>query len=156
VHASANRGILVAPYLDRTLEPYGKNYTAADFALCFTCHSERPFSTNTSDGTTNFTLHRFHVAGISALIPKPTGGTDIDTPGDGQGNATCSECHFRLHSTIYAVGTTPYKRLVNFAPDVLPYNGVLQFSMLPLDSNGVSHGSCTLVCHGVVHDKKDY
>jgi predicted CXXCH cytochrome family protein len=156
VHVSANRGILVAPYLDRTLEPYGKDYDAADFALCFTCHSERPFSTNSPAGTTNFTLHRFHVAGIGTLINKPTGGTDIDTAGDGQGNATCSECHFRLHSTIYAVGQSINKRLVNFAPDVQPYNGTLSFSLLPVDVNGVSHGSCTLVCHGVVHDKKAY
>jgi predicted CXXCH cytochrome family protein len=153
VHVSANRGILIAPYLDRVLVARGKPWNAADFALCFSCHSERPFTTNTPAGTTNFVKHRFHVAGIGLT---GTGGLSIDTPGDGQGNALCAECHFRLHSTAFAVGTQPYKRLVNFAPDVQPYNGSLTWVQLPPDSQGNGHGTCTLVCHGAVHNARAY
>ena len=154
VHVSQFRGLLVANYQDRVLEPRNKAYTNTDFALCFTCHTERPFSQNATTNTTGFSYHRFHVAGIET---KGSGGTSIDTAGDGQGNAICSECHFRLHSTVYAVnGQTPNKRLVNFAPNVQPFNGVLNFTLLPVDGSGRGHGTCTLVCHGVEHDKKSY
>lgn len=152
-HVSPNRSLLIANYKDRVLSTKLVAYNTNDFALCFTCHSERPFAQNAATNTTNFSFHRFHVAGIDN---KGTGGTDIDTPGDGQGNATCSECHFRLHSTMFTVGQSPNKRLVNFSPNVLPLNGVLRFTLLPLGTNGVSHGTCTLVCHGVDHDAKRY
>ena len=52
---------------------------------------------------------------------------DIDTPGAGQGNATCAECHFRTHGTALADGRPePEKGLVNFAPNVQPLNGALE------------------------------
>ena len=157
VHVSANRGLLLANYQDRDLEPTGKAFAATDFALCFTCHSERAYSTNDTT-TTNFPKHRFHVAGIANWMGNnPAAGLSIDVAGDGKGNATCSECHFRLHSTAFAVNNQPPgSRLVNFAPDVQPYNGVLSFTLLPSDPDGTSHGSCTLVCHGSIHDGKGY
>jgi hypothetical protein len=153
VHVSQYRGLLIANYQDRVLKTKKTAYDSTNFTLCFTCHTERPFAQNATTNTTNFSYHRFHVAGIDNL---GGGGTNIDTPGDGQGNATCSECHFRLHSTMFTVGQTPNKRLVNFSPNVLPNNGVLRFTLLPTDSNGVSHGTCTLICHGVPHDAKKY
>jgi predicted CXXCH cytochrome family protein len=152
VHVSPNRGLLIAKYQDRVLMTRGATYSAANFALCFTCHTERPFSSSSTVGT-SFNRHRFHVAGIGT---QGSGGTSIDTPGDGQGNALCAECHFRLHSTTYAVGTQPYARLVNFAPDVQPYNGVLRWVQLPTDTSGRSHGTCTLVCHGQEHQGLSY
>ena len=88
------------------------------------------------------------MAGISG---SGGGGLSIDTPGDGQGNALCAECHFRLHSTTFAVGTPSYSRLVNFAPDVLPFKGKLEWT-----STSVGHGTCTLTCHGHDHDAQGY
>ena len=157
VHGSVYRGLLIANYQDRDLEPIHQDFAPTDFALCFTCHSERAYSTNDTT-TTNFSKHRFHVAGIANWAGNnPLTGLSIDVPGDGQGNATCSECHFRLHSTTFAVNNQPPgSRLVSFAPDVLPYNGILSFTLLPTDSNGLSHGTCTLVCHGAPHDAKQY
>jgi hypothetical protein len=145
-HTSANRGILIAKYEDRILSGPNEAYTPAKFALCFTCHTDSPFNTSGSTAATNFTLHRKHVAGLSG---NGIGGTDIDTPGDGQGNALCAECHFRPHST----GTTPdiNTRLVTFAPDVLPYKGVLTWT-----PTGTGSGTCTLTCHGFEHDAEQY
>ena len=52
-------------------------------------------------------------------------GTNIDTPGHGGGNAICAECHFRTHGTALAFNASDRDnpRLVNFAPNVKPYNG---------------------------------
>ncbi len=143
-HRSSARGILIQNYRDRVLKPATEPYSAADFALCYTCHAEEPF-VNASSTATNFTRHALHVSGISG---EGSGGTDIDTAGDGQGNALCAECHFRSHSTSYPAGDQILSGagLVNFAPDVTPFNGVLSFS----------GGTCTLVCHGKQHDHFPY
>jgi hypothetical protein len=103
---------------------------------------------------TSFTLHGAHMTQLGAV---PGGGTSIDTPGAGEGEALCAECHFRTHSTAiaYKVGdtaptarTTGSQSLVNFAPDV---QGVL--SVLPTWSQPGANGrgSCTLTCHGFQH-----
>jgi predicted CXXCH cytochrome family protein len=151
-HAVKNQGILIANYrigdLIGTstaigLKPATQPYAAADFALCYTCHAEEPFVDPSGDpvGTSNFGFHGLHTY---ALTSHGTGGRDIDTAGAGQGNALCSECHFRIHGNAYPVsGQTPTTRLVNFAPDVLPYLGVLEF-----DSTAQT---CTLTCHGKAH-----
>ena len=147
-HSSPYRGILLENYRDRILKSAGEAYATADFALCYMCHGEQPFATETSQAT-NFGLHGKHLTGISGA---GQGGTDIDTPGDGQGNAVCAECHFRLHSSAYPDGTqtVPGSRLVNFAPDVLPNNGVLSWTP------SATGGSCTLTCHGKAHDHEGY
>jgi predicted CXXCH cytochrome family protein len=148
VHTSPNRGILLQPYRDRILKPSREAYAAADFALCYTCHAEAPF-VGSGTTATDFRYHRKHVSGISG---EGSGGTDIDTPGAGQGNALCAECHYRLHGSSSAYGSQKVSgtRLVNFAPDVTPNNGVLQWT-----SNG-NGGSCTLVCHGERHTNFRY
>ena len=143
-HTSANRGILLRNYTDRVLKTTNAAYSAGDFALCYVCHGEAPFSSETATAT-NFNLHGLH---LTQLAGKGSGGTDIDTPGAGQGNAICAECHFRLHSTTNKVGTQTVSgsRLVNFAPNVEPNGGVLSWT-----STGTGSGSCTLTCHGHPH-----
>ncbi len=146
-HVSQNRGLLLQPYRDRSLKPVGEPYSAADFALCYVCHSEAPYL-NIRTGATAFDFHALHVSDL----PGGSGGLDIDTPGAGQGYAVCAECHFRLHSTAQAVndGDRDNSRLVNFAPNVVPNNGVLEWQKVG------AGGTCTLTCHGEPHRNADY
>jgi predicted CXXCH cytochrome family protein len=151
-HTSPNRGILLQNYQDRVLTSATAAYSPANFALCYTCHAEEPFANSTSNDT-NFPLHGRHVTGLAGI---GAGGTSIDAAGAGQGNALCAECHFRLHSTTFKVGTqaVPGSRLVNFAPDVTPYpaaGGTISWT-----PNATSGGSCTLTCHGKSHDNLSY
>lgn len=155
-HASQNRGLLLANYRDRDLKPASEAYSAADFDLCFLCHSSAPFATGGEDepprADTNFRLHGFHLAGIS----DDGGGSDsldIDTPGAGQGNAICAECHFELHSTSSAPyeGNQGYSRGVNFAPNVEPLTGFISPHW-----SGPTSRTCALVCHGKDHDAETY
>jgi predicted CXXCH cytochrome family protein len=150
-HTSNNRGILIQNYRDRVLKSSDEAYAAADSALCLVCHAEEGFVSNSSSAT-NFRLHQEHVTIIGG---KGNGGTDIDTPGAGQGNSVCAECHFRIHGTAlaYQVGDRTNTRLVNFAPNVLPNSvtGVLSWT-----ATGIGTGSCTLTCHGYDHKAKGY
>ena len=121
-HASANRGVLIAPYKDRELNARGL-YQAQNFALCYVCHAEAPMVDDSGDlrSDTNFSWHGYHMNDISG---EGRGGLDIDVPGAGPGNATCAECHFRTHGTALAVnGQPPATGLVNFAPNVQPRAG---------------------------------
>jgi hypothetical protein len=151
-HTSNNRGILIQNYRDRVLKSSDEAYAAADSALCLVCHAEEGFVSNSSSAPTNFSLHQKHLTIIGG---KGNGGTDIDTPGAGQGNAVCAECHFRIHGTAlaYQVGDRTNTRLVNFAPNVLPNSvtGVLSWT-----ATGIGTGSCTLTCHGYDHKAKGY
>ena len=151
-HTSQYRGILLQNYRDRTLKARPETYQAEDFALCFMCHAEAPM-TNEGSSATRFPFHKMHVFNLDNL---GAGGTDIDTPGAGQGNAVCAECHFRIHSTALRTGTQgEYSRLVNFAPNVTaPTGGTISFT--PRPSTGSGSGSCTLTCHGVTHQGEPY
>ena len=144
--------------MDGVVDPAA--YRSADFALCYVCHGEAPFGpANAATAAeaaleTNFPLHSEH---LNLLTNRGDKGTDIDKAGDGQGNAICAECHFRLHSTTYKVGTQDVggTRLVNFAPDVQPYplvNGVISWT----PKTATAPASCTLTCHGVDHDARTY
>jgi hypothetical protein len=150
VHASANRGLLAAGYFDRQLKGSLDAYNPSDFALCFLCHAEAPFRDTTGDERldTNFRYHGLHVSGDDLLDHGSTG-KSIDTPGDGGGRATCAECHFRIHSTSFAVNGQPAGgRLVNFAPDVTaPTGGTLTWQQ----KDAGQAGGCTLRCHGQPH-----
>ena len=149
-HASQYRGILIQNYRDRVLKTSGDGYAATDFALCYVCHAEEPF-TNDDSALTNFPYHALHVADLSG----GAGGMNIDTAGAGQGNAVCAECHFRIHSTALRTGTQgAYTRLVNFAPNVTASRtrGVLTFT----PHSGTTAGSCTLTCHGEDHNPETY
>jgi predicted CXXCH cytochrome family protein len=147
-HTSQYRSMLAQNYRDRLLKSANEGYAAADFALCYVCHAEVPFANKTSTAT-NFPLHGLHVGDLAG---KGSGGTEIDTPGAGQGNAICAECHFRLHSTAYPYGAQAISgsRLVNFAPNVEPSGGVLSWTKT------ADGGSCTLTCHGKSHDGNTY
>ena len=150
-HASANRGILIAPYKDRTLNERGL-YQAQNFALCYVCHAEAPMVDDSGDlrSDTNFSWHGYHMNDISG---EGSGGLDIDVPGAGPGNATCAECHFRTHGTALAVnGQAPATGLVNFAPNVQPRSGVLEF----VPATPTTMGTCTLTCHGKPHNAYGY
>jgi hypothetical protein len=151
-HSSQYRGILIQNYRDRVLKSTGEAYAAADSALCLVCHAEEGFVSNASDAPTNFRLHQEHLTGLAG---KGNGGTDIDTPGAGQGNAICAECHFRIHGTAlaYQVGDRSNTRLVNFAPNVLPEGAT---GTLKWTATGVGTGTCTLTCHGYDHVAKSY
>ena len=153
-HTSQYRGILIQNYQDRVLQSSGDEYVngnqAADFALCFVCHAESPFAPGGASSATNFRYHRLHVSGI---VGEGDGGTDIDTPGAGQGNATCAECHFRIHGTALRTGTQgAFSRLVSFAPNVTASGGVISFT----PKNGTTEGGCTLTCHGEPHNNAHY
>ena len=144
-HASVNRGILFQPYADRILKDSAEAYDASDFALCFVCHSEAPFrdATGSPRTDTNFQYHGLHVSGIEG---KGAAGTSIDQSGDGRGDATCAECHFRIHSTAlaYRTGDRGNARLVNLAPNVVA--GATAWT-----ATGIASGSCALTCHGAPH-----
>lgn len=149
-HASANRGILLAPYRDRALLQATDAVDLGRFALCFTCHTDVPFKNQTTSGT-GFRYHFEHTAQVGGT------GNDsgsIDSLGAGRGHTLCSECHFRLHSTRNAISgqTINGSRLVNFAPNVetVTVAGVPTLQWTPRGSDGTP-GTCTLKCHGKVH-----
>ena len=173
-HASANRGILIANYRDRQLKAPTESYSASDFALCYACHGQAPFELSTDPasldatnfkGTTNAkygaTFQSLHALHLTRIALQPSGGSssDIDTAGAGQGDAICAECHFRLHSTAQAddPGARSNPRLVNFAPDVTAAGS----NAAPIwtttgTPTGAGQGSCTLTCHGYVHQNVSY
>ncbi len=159
-HTSGNRGILLRGYLDRQLKPAVDTatvkaaYSAGDFALCYVCHGEAPF-VDSSSNATNFNLHAKH---LSSLGVAGDGGTDIDKAGDGQSNAICAECHFRIHSTTNKVGSQviPGSRLVNFAPNVEPFADATTPATLSWTPGATGGGTCTLTCHGQPHKAYPY
>lgn len=155
-HASANRGILLAPYRDRDLMAWSATADTGRFALCFTCHTDVPFVNNTSSGTA-FRFHYEHFAVVQGNGTPASATVDIDTPGAGNGHAVCAECHFRLHSTVNkstksGTQTVDGSRLVSFAPNVEAVGGVISWTA----RTGSQPGSCTLKCHGVVHNGTAY
>jgi predicted CXXCH cytochrome family protein len=154
-HAVANRGILIENLRDRVLKGASEPYQAADFALCYVCHAEAPF-VDTSQSPlvdTNFPLHGTHTAGIATFTGP--GGT-VDDDGAGHGNAICAECHFRTHGTAYAVDGQPaWSHLVNFAPNVQPYQGSNPAYAGRLEWDDATN-TCTLTCHGVDHRAWSY
>jgi hypothetical protein len=145
-HTSSYRGILTQSYRDRALLQSTEGYVASNFALCYLCHGEAPFAdrSGSSRTDTNFRLHGMHLGNIGR---SSSSSYDIDAPGAGRGYALCSECHFRIHSTINRVGAQPaYPRLVNFAPNITvgatPWNQ--------------ANRTCTLTCHGQNHGGYGY
>lgn len=150
-HGSINPRILRANY-NTQFTSFG-SFNAANFALCFQCHSEEPFTRE--DGTanvpgvgrvraTNFfqasvgpakqSLHWFHVFDRT--------------------NSSCINCHYNIHSnyeqahTQYGPSTavsTPQDgdtHLVNFSPAV----GTNGYAKPAWFRNGTNMG-CTLTCH---------
>jgi hypothetical protein len=154
-HTSANRGILLQNYRDRILKGAVEVYDENDFALCYVCHAEAPFGDTTGESRpdTNFRYHGFHVNGDD-LKDAGVPGSDIDQAGIGAGLAVCAECHYRIHSTTFAVNGQPAgSRLVNFAPNVTaPTGGSLSWLVKTPSQNG----TCALKCHSKGHNPKSY
>ncbi len=150
-HTSRYRGLLIANYRDRDLKPANELYNSGDFALCFLCHREAPFTDVSGDPRpdTNYPFHGVHISGIRGM---GAGGLEIDTAGAGQGNAICAECHFRTHGTAFAPWSAnrTYPGDVNFAPDVQPVSG----AAAPVWDRAAR--TCTLVCHGKSHNPMRY
>jgi hypothetical protein len=149
-HAVANRGMLIENLRDRVLKGSSAAYQPADFALCYVCHGEYAFVSGIGDQveSSNFPEHSRHLTSIASFTGP--GGT-VDDDGAGRGNALCAECHFRTHGTTYAVdGQTPGSRLVNFAPNVQPYQGSNPSYAGRLEWSTPAN-TCTLTCHGVDH-----
>ena len=145
-----SNAVLRAPYRV-ALKPRSStnDYTANDFALCFICHAPAPFATSNSDPRTD-TSFRFHGFHLVTLYGKGSGAGDINTPGAGQGNGICRECHYDTHGTRgapFSLNRT-YARGVNFAPNVQGQSGTGQPSWAP--------GSCNLRCHGQNHSPETY
>jgi hypothetical protein len=158
-HGSPNRGLLIAPYRDRTLKPANEAYNSGDFGLCYLCHAERPFvdpNVSSTAPDTAYPLHGMHLTDVGGE-DQGASHLSIDVAGDGGGLATCAECHFRTHSTAEAFkpgDTAPVDRstgnssLVNFAPNVTGAGATPPTWTSP---STVGVGSCTLTCHGYTH-----
>jgi hypothetical protein len=155
-HAVQYKGMLIENLRDVALKGPSDAYQSADFALCYVCHAEAPFvdTSQSPNAYSNFPLHGFHTAAI-ASYGTPVGLT-VDEDGAGRGNAICAECHFRTHSTAFPVdGQASNPRLVNFAPNVMPYQGTEPGYAGKLEFVAASQ-SCTLTCHGVNHKGWSY
>ena len=81
-------------------------------------------------------------------------GSDIDQAGIGAGLAVCAECHYRIHSTTFAVNGQPAgSRLVNFAPNVtVPTSGSPSW----LVKTPTQNGTCAVTCHSKSHSSEPY
>ncbi len=156
-HTSMYRSLLIANYRDRTLKSASELYNTNDFALCYLCHSEAPFSTSwiSTDpppADTNFPYHGMHLTSLANPGSGTPDFTDINAPYAGQGNAICAECHFDTHGTKLApwAANQNYAGGVNFAPNVQAEPGELYPIWDP------SSRTCTLLCHGYTHDGEGY
>jgi predicted CXXCH cytochrome family protein len=147
-HASANRGILLRNYRDRSLHIGNEPYAATDFALCYLCHAEAPMVDTSGNSRTDtaFRFHGYHLTIMGGIGSSTDRSIDVD--GAGSGNAVCAECHFRIHGSSYPVdGQAPAKALVNFAPNIQPVGGQIRW----VQKTSTQAGSCTLRCHGKDH-----
>ena len=149
-NAAFSNAVLRAPYR-AALKPRAtsNDYTVNDFTLCFICHSPAPFADRSKNNRTDtaFSLHGFH---LGSIFNKGSGAGDINTPGAGQGNAICRECHYNTHGTRGAAfsGNAAYARGVNFSPNIRGAGGTGQPTWAP--------GSCRVSCHGQNHSPETY
>jgi hypothetical protein len=97
------------------------------YALCYKCHERASILSNES-----FSHHSLHIQGRLG----------------GQDGTSCFTCHD-------AHGSTQYQNLIKFNEDVVFENAA---GILKYEAEGYSarHGSCSLNCHGVEHDAKEY
>lgn len=149
-HATGNPGILAFRYRSENLKLSTESYNVAEFKLCFTCHSDIPFQ-RVDSTYTNFSEHYGHMVTYKGT---GTAGGTVNDDGNGDGVALCSECHWNSHSSGQsdAAQTLSGMRLVQFAPNVQPYGGKIEY----ITRNGSTPGSCTLVCHGYTHNATAY
>ncbi|OGT25348.1 MAG: hypothetical protein A2Z17_04670 [Gammaproteobacteria bacterium RBG_16_66_13] len=161
-HVSRYPSLLIAEY-QRSLKPpsSANDYDPGQYQLCFLCHSPAPFADPSGDrrADTRFPMHGYH---LNKLYDEYEGSAslslDIDDPEAGSGNAICSECHFRIHSTRSAAnpGDRNNSGLVNFAPNVLPDPESGGGPLWQPNLQTPASGSCTLLCHGQPHSGWGY
>jgi hypothetical protein len=151
--------LLIKPYRDRVLKGPADVYAAVDSALCLVCHKQAPF-TDVSGNQRVDTNFRYHGKHVASLRNKGAVAGDIDTPNAGLGNAICSECHFRIHSTasrndfrttVPQTGTDG--GLVLFAPNVTTST---KTGLVDWTKTGARSGTCAVNCHGKEHEPKSY
>jgi hypothetical protein len=106
----------------------GTSESPQTFALCYGCHNRASIL-----GDQSFPLHRKHVV---------------------EEHAPCAICH-DAHGISATQASPPNgTHLINFDRDVvLPVGGA---AMPVFQDKGRFKGSCTLRCHGEVHDGKEY
>ena len=97
------------------------------YALCYKCHDRSSILSNES-----FPYHSLHIQGQMGV----------------QGGTSCFTCHD-------AHGSTQYQNLIKFNENVVFENAA---GKLKYEAQGYSarHGSCSLSCHGIEHDVKEY
>jgi hypothetical protein len=97
------------------------------YALCYKCHDRSSVLSNES-----FPYHSLHIQGQIG----------------GLGGTSCFTCHD-------AHGSTQYQNLIKFNEEVVFENAA---GKLKYEAQGYSarHGSCSLSCHGIEHDVKEY
>jgi len=138
-HGSAFFPILKERYetADNTPESYDH------YALCYRCHDRSSILRNTSFRTKTFRKTTASGGGHSGHLLA---------------GAPCSACHdaHGVNDVMGAVpaGTGSHTHLINFDTRIVfPKTG----NQYPyFTDNGMFSGSCTLVCHGVVHDNTSY
>ncbi|MDH4289768.1 MAG: hypothetical protein OEV65_13570, partial [Aquincola sp.] len=121
-HGSTIRPLLEREYI--TTDP--TSYSAANYALCFKCHSS-----NSILGNASFGEHNKHISGE---------------------RAPCSTCH-DPHGVPSPGTTANNARLINFNTTVVtPSSG----GVLRWESTGTNHGRCYMTCHGKNHNPESY
>ncbi len=105
----------------------GRPESEQAYSLCYKCHDRVSILSNES-----FPYHSLHIQGRLG----------------GQDGTSCFTCHD-------AHGSTQYTNLIKFNENVVFENAA---GRLKFEAQGYSarHGSCSLNCHGVEHDAKDY
>lgn len=101
--------------------------SAFAYELCYKCHDRNSILSNES-----FPYHALHIQGRLT----------------GQDGTSCFTCHD-------AHGSSQYQHLIRFNEEVVFEN---KDGKLKYDARGYSarHGSCSLKCHGVEHNPKEY
>lgn len=130
-HGSSYAPILGYQY--ETMDGIPEN--AQIYALCYRCHNRTSILNNES-----FPRHREHVVNDNNPLPKPT---------------PCSVCH-DAHGVPDDAGLTGYHtHLINFDTRVVQPTAGNIYPIF-IDNGTPFSGSCTLVCHGKLHDRLSY
>ncbi len=134
-HASINTPLLVKAFVNTEVGSTATNggnaaYNAANYALCYTCHSSTSILGNAAG---SFTEHSKHI------------NTGVQAP--------CSTCH-DPHGVSSTQGSTlSNARLINFNSVAVKQSGT---QAIRWERVGTTGGRCYLVCHGKDHNPISY
>ena len=134
-HGSSFPPILKGQY--RTADNTPESYD--NYALCYRCHDQSSILRNDSFRK-------------KAFPTTPSGGGHS---GHLAAGIPCSACHDPHGiNDSGTTGTGSHTHLINF--DVRIVSGATAGGIPTFNDTGTFSGSCTLECHGVVHDKASY